>query len=49
MAKLTQAVASLKKAIELDPNDPDTHYFLGEALKKSGDYEDAIKRIPYVS
>src|SRR6476620_5487169 len=36
-----QAIANYRKAIELDPNDPLTHYDLGLALKYKGEARDA--------
>jgi len=36
-----QAIANYRKALELDPNDPLTHYNLGLALKYKDEVRDA--------
>lgn len=35
--KADEAVASLRKAVAADPDDPDVHYWLGQALDETGD------------
>lgn len=32
-----EAIASLRKAVDVDPEDPDVHYWLGQALADAGD------------
>lgn len=44
----SKSVASLKKAIELDPELPSAHYWLGYSLKRTGKYKEAkevLKRV----
>src|SRR3984893_18040124 len=38
-----QAIASYRKALDLEPNDPDTHYNLALTLKYKGDAKQAVK------
>src|SRR5260370_26084203 len=38
-----QAIASYRKALDLEPNDADTHYNLALALKYRGDAKQAVK------
>src|SRR6267142_6052035 len=38
-----QAIASYRKALALEPNDPDTHYNLALALKYKGDARQAVE------
>ena len=38
-----QAIASYRKALDLEPNDPDTHYNLALTLKYKGDAKQAVE------
>src|ERR1700731_2439386 len=38
-----QAIASYHKALDLEPNDPDTHYNLALALKYKGEAKQAVE------
>ena len=38
-----EAIASYRKALDLEPNDPDTHYNLALALKYKGDTKQAAE------
>src|SRR5215813_6733324 len=38
-----EAIASYRKALELEPNDASTHYHLGLALKYKGDARHAVE------
>ncbi len=38
-----KAIASYRKALDLEPNDPDTHYNLALALKYKGDAKQAVE------
>jgi len=38
-----QAIASYHKALDLEPNDPDTHYNLALTLKYKGDTKQAVE------
>src|SRR6266478_4277220 len=38
-----QAIASYHKALDLEPNDPDTHYNLALTLKYKGDAKQAVE------
>ncbi len=38
-----QAIASYRKALALEPNDPDTHYNLALTLKYKGDAKQAVE------
>src|SRR5438034_1224466 len=38
-----QAIASYHKALDLEPNDPDTHYNLALSLKYRGDAKQAVE------
>ncbi len=37
------AIPALKKAIEIDKNNPDVHNYLGYAYRNTGDYDNAFK------
>jgi Flp pilus assembly protein TadD len=39
---LDDAVAQYQKALEISPNDPETHYNLGNALVQKGQWDSAI-------
>lgn len=38
-----KALAALKKALEVDKNNPDVHNYLGYAYRNLGDYDNAFK------
>ena len=38
-----QAIPALKKALEIDKNNPDVHNYLGYAYRNTGDYDSAFK------
>jgi cytochrome c-type biogenesis protein CcmH/NrfG len=40
----SEAVSALLKALEIDPNDPRPHYYLGMALERSGDKDAAAEQ-----
>ena len=37
------AIPALKKALEIDKNNPDVHNYLGYAYRNTGDYDNAFK------
>ncbi len=39
----SKAIAALKKALEIDKNNPDVHNYLGYAYRNAGDYASAFK------
>ena len=40
-----EAIASLRKAVAIDPEDPDVHYWLGQALSDAGDVTGATEEM----